>query len=1530
MKTKNFFTLITILLISVSAFSANWEWKNIYGDVLQDNAVEVKTDNQNNHVIVGNFGHNINFGSTELIHQGEYESPSDTDWSDMFILKTNTAGEALWAVSIESADKDIIAGFDLDPNGNIYVTGSFQESGATFNSTNGESVSLSSIGYRDLFIAKYSSDGELLWAEHAGADFDMICYAYSHNIAVDDQGNAFITGQFWKQVVIGDNHLVAENYGDIFAAKYSPDGEVLWANKLNCSYHGRARQISLDNDGNVYIAGLFEEEHITFPDTTFYATAPEEVKTGKQSSNNYPQEQLFNYQEIKNIENKDKNKEEANPDKDIFIPIVEDCFLAKYNSDGEYVWARHISGTQDEQPWAIETDNLGNIYLGINWMDNITIGDFTYEAAMGGADITYYDFSIAKFNSDGIAEWVLQEAADTPYAWINDISVDNAGRIFAVGRFFSFATLGGELYLDGTNINGFVAAYNLNGEILDAINIQGSEYSNPSVSLSSISALHGNQIIAGNFSPDVILGDELHNSQGYNDFFISKISMETPFTSNSNSGPANLNTSLVDNYNVSISWDELPSIPGNSTELYYGEYSDLGTDDFSPFSLSVGYQHSEEVVVNQIKSYIRSTDEWNAQTIEFFLMGDNNGIPDPNNILGGPYTCELAAGIGVEDWLTVEFEDVTIAANEIFHVVQMYNSENNYAAGSTKNTPATLNSVYYIDQWYPFSAFGITEGIILRAVVSEMQEPSGYNIYRNGNMINNEPIVVNKNTNNSKAVVEYIDNKLLSGTYEYSASGLYGEYEQITETELSNTSIIEIIYPNYLDIKLDITTNSGDNTEGFLVELANTDPNNTAEYETLSSVDGEAYFSEIYTGWGEETFSLVISHPAFETFEVEFDGTTINADAAVDGVVDLGSFEMIESIEIPYNIEVATENLNPGNALLTWNNLYGAEDFSDSFEDASFDSWEEVIDGNGIPAYENEKAYWHIQEINSDYAPDGNHVAVTASGWEIDTWLISPEISLHDAKTLSFWWTMSYYWNAYENDSVLNVKISVDGGEWQPIWSETECGPFISWIWYETVIDLTPYYNNGENIRIAFNVVNDTETLTDVTALDNIIVSNDSRTKGTFAKTSSPDASIYAYSIEHRQNSNYDISNSIDKNTFSNISKDSSGGKATTNNVQRSFTGYNVYLDGVLLEEATENLEFTYNGLVPGQQYTAGVQSVYTSGVSEIVEKAFTVPNANLANFTVNNAVSGNPVEGAAITILENENVLETITTDNDGLADIEWYVGEYSYSVEIAGYQSHAGTFSIINENVTNTDISLEPYFNVVFVVQNEDEEIIDDATITFNETEAETGQYEFETIRGTYDFSVNREGYEVSDGSLTIVDESITEQVTLAYIRYEITFNVVDQNDEPIQSASIIVGDLDPANTDTDGSASVMMPNGVYEIVVTHPDYEDYTDDINVADGPTSLTIVMEKSSTGLENMDFTDLNIYPNPFVNTIKIENIKNVNHILISNIFGAVIKQIEVNGSNELTINASDLKSGTYMIMFINSNGKSVTRKLIKN
>lgn len=74
-------------------------------------------------------------------------------------------------------------------------------------------------------------------------------------------------------------------------------------------------------------------------------------------------------------------------------------------------------------------------------------------------------------------------------------------------------------------------------------------------------------------------------------------------------------------------------------------------------------------------------------------------------------------------------------------------------------------------------------------------------------------------------------------------------------------------------------------------------------------------------------------------------------------------------------------------------------------------------------------------------------------------------------------------------------------------------------------------------------------------------------------------------------------------------------------------------------------------------------------------------------------------------------------------------------------------------------------------------------------------------------------------------------------------------------------------------------------------------------------------------------SDLNVYPNPFTNEIRIANAENVARITITNLIGQVVMDMPYRG--ETTINTSDLNNGLYLVVFQSANGQRVVRKMIK-
>jgi hypothetical protein len=114
------------------------------------------------------------------------------------------------------------------PPGTPRVTGSFSGT-ATFGAGETKETRVQSAGYDDIFAAKYDPNGSLVWARRAGSTSTD----YAYGMAVDTAGNSFVTGTFSGMAIFGpgepnETTLAAASW-DIFVAKYTSDGILLWA-----------------------------------------------------------------------------------------------------------------------------------------------------------------------------------------------------------------------------------------------------------------------------------------------------------------------------------------------------------------------------------------------------------------------------------------------------------------------------------------------------------------------------------------------------------------------------------------------------------------------------------------------------------------------------------------------------------------------------------------------------------------------------------------------------------------------------------------------------------------------------------------------------------------------------------------------------------------------------------------------------------------------------------------------------------------------------------------------------------------------------------------------------------------------------------------------------------------------------------------------------------------------------------------------------------------------------------------------------
>ncbi len=331
------------------ASDGTFVWANSMGGNSFDRGEGIAVDGSGNSYVTGFFQDTVDFdpgpGATNLISAGNF---------DVFFAKYASDGALVWANSIGNTNEDKGEGIAVDGNGNAYITGFFI---ATVDFDPGPGIAnLNSAGSYDVFLAKYASDGTLVWANNiGGTDNDR-----GRAITVDGSGNSYITGYFQGTVDFdpgpGTTNLTssAGNY-DVYFAKYASDGTFIWANSIFNIFYDRGLSIAVDGDGNSYIIGKFIN------------TVDFDPRTG-----------------IANLTSAGGA----------------DIYFAKYASDGTFIWANGIGGNGADYGWDISVDGSGNTYI---------TGDYNGKADFDpGPGIANYSSNggrnvfVAKYGPDGV------------------------------------------------------------------------------------------------------------------------------------------------------------------------------------------------------------------------------------------------------------------------------------------------------------------------------------------------------------------------------------------------------------------------------------------------------------------------------------------------------------------------------------------------------------------------------------------------------------------------------------------------------------------------------------------------------------------------------------------------------------------------------------------------------------------------------------------------------------------------------------------------------------------------------------------------------------------------------------------------------------------------------------------------------------------------------------------------------------------------------------------------------------------------
>ncbi len=365
--------------------TGNWLWAKRAGGVSSDVGFGISIDYDGNVYITGTFSGTAVFGYAALISNGI---------GDIFIAKLDTNGTWLWAESAGGINNDYGISISTDSSGNSYVAGYFSDS-----ATLGNTTLISSDN--DIFIAKLDTDGNWMWAT---STIDQSSGYGGLDLACDSDGYSYITGQYQGTAEFGVISLAGIGYPDVFVAKLDTYGNWLWACSAGSTNSDGGEGISIDSDNNVYITGEYYDNAI-FGSFSLTSSGGFDIFIAKLDVNG-------NWLWAKRAGGTDLNDHSldiiTNSRGDSYITgyfggtahfgtttytIIggSDVFIAKLDTQGNWIWASHAGESNQVSGHGISIDSSGNCFI---------IGYFREDAYFGTSTLHssgLFDIFTAKF-----------------------------------------------------------------------------------------------------------------------------------------------------------------------------------------------------------------------------------------------------------------------------------------------------------------------------------------------------------------------------------------------------------------------------------------------------------------------------------------------------------------------------------------------------------------------------------------------------------------------------------------------------------------------------------------------------------------------------------------------------------------------------------------------------------------------------------------------------------------------------------------------------------------------------------------------------------------------------------------------------------------------------------------------------------------------------------------------------------------------------------------------------------------------------
>lgn len=241
-----------------------------------------------------------------------------------------------WARRVGGLSNDGFNGIVVDQQGSSYVTGEF---GLVVDAGGG--TMLTSQGSLDVNVAKYTTNGDLVWAKRCGG----VGLDRGIALALSPDGSLVVVGQFMGTAEFGTEQITSQGgTQDVFVMKMDAgDGDIQWVEQGGSAAGvDQPNGVSVGADGAIAVTGEFRGT-ATFAMGTITSM----------------------------------------PDPDTAEPSV-DIFIAAYASDGTGLWLQQGAAEFADRGMAVVHDALGNVYVTGQFSDTLQF-DVVHDNAMYSA-----------------------------------------------------------------------------------------------------------------------------------------------------------------------------------------------------------------------------------------------------------------------------------------------------------------------------------------------------------------------------------------------------------------------------------------------------------------------------------------------------------------------------------------------------------------------------------------------------------------------------------------------------------------------------------------------------------------------------------------------------------------------------------------------------------------------------------------------------------------------------------------------------------------------------------------------------------------------------------------------------------------------------------------------------------------------------------------------------------------------------------------------------------------------------------------